>query len=50
MSFRHPQGYPELNNTGAVLNTSKLEEFGFRKGTIVKLPVTVDLWECPSCS
>jgi hypothetical protein len=43
-------GYPELNTVGAVLNTSKLERFGFVKGDVVKLPVTVDLWECPSCS
>jgi hypothetical protein len=42
-------GYPELMGGGVTLNTTKLEQFGLRKGQTVSMPVELDFWECPAC-
>ena len=42
-------GYPELQNSGAILDTSRLGQFGFNKGATLKMPVRVALWGCPVC-
>ncbi|MBP2478606.1 RHS repeat-associated protein [Crossiella equi] len=40
-------GYNELASSGAVVNTSKVP--GLAKGSVVKMRVEVDMWDCPAC-
>ncbi|AZQ32129.1 RHS repeat-associated core domain-containing protein [Streptomyces cyaneochromogenes] len=43
-------GYPELTTTGAVLQSSKLKQYGFKKGDKVRMEtVEIDHWLCPDC-
>ncbi|WP_212238170.1 polymorphic toxin-type HINT domain-containing protein [Catenulispora pinistramenti] len=42
-------GYPELQGTGAVLDTSRVSQFGLNQGDFVKMPVRIATWECPHC-
>jgi hypothetical protein len=42
-------GYPELQNSGAVLDTTGLTTFGLMKGTMVKMNVRIALLGCPAC-
>ncbi|MET8042518.1 polymorphic toxin-type HINT domain-containing protein [Micromonospora sp. NPDC005215] len=49
ISFNQQVGYPELESTGAVLDTSKMEGVGIPQGTRVTMEVEFDLWECPIC-
>ena len=42
-------GYPELQNTGAFLDTSRLSQFGLNKGDWVKMPLRIALYDCPLC-
>ncbi|WP_233290336.1 RHS repeat-associated core domain-containing protein [Kitasatospora sp. MBT66] len=43
-------GYPELTGQGAILNTSKLEKYGLKKGSTVRLPLEIDHWQCGVCN
>ncbi|MFJ3793305.1 polymorphic toxin-type HINT domain-containing protein [Kitasatospora sp. NPDC090091] len=43
-------GYPELIKGGAILNTSKLEQYGLKKGSMVKMPLEIDHWQCGVCN
>ncbi|MGW4935408.1 hypothetical protein ACWEQH_20755 [Streptomyces sp. NPDC004166] len=43
-------GYPELSSGGAVLDTSKLEQFGIKQGTTMSMPVEIDHWQCGVCN
>ena len=41
-------GYPELNSTGAILNSTKIP--GIKKGSMVTMTVVIDAWTCPVCN
>ncbi|MEC3994458.1 polymorphic toxin-type HINT domain-containing protein [Actinacidiphila sp. DG2A-62] len=43
-------GYPELTSRGAILNTSKLEQYGLKKGSTVTMPLEIDHWRCGVCN
>ncbi|GGK47450.1 hypothetical protein GCM10010094_04380 [Streptomyces flaveus] len=43
-------GYPQLTRSGAVLQSSKLKQHGFKKGDTVRMEtVEIDHWLCPDC-
>lgn len=42
-------GYPELSSIGAVLDTSRLSQYGLNQGDVVQMPVRFALWGCPLC-
>ncbi|MGW4215212.1 polymorphic toxin-type HINT domain-containing protein, partial [Lentzea sp. NPDC004789] len=42
-------GYPQLHSTGAIVDTSKLSQFGIPKGSAVTMQVEIDIWRCPAC-
>jgi hypothetical protein len=43
-------GYPELTSRGATLSTSKLEQYGLKKGSTVKMPLEIDHWQYGVCN
>ncbi|MGW4379730.1 polymorphic toxin-type HINT domain-containing protein [Kitasatospora sp. NPDC004531] len=43
-------GYPELTSRGVILNTSKLEQYGLKKGSTVTMPLEIDHWQCGVCN
>ncbi|GAB2928718.1 polymorphic toxin-type HINT domain-containing protein [Streptomyces mayteni] len=43
-------GYPELTDSGAVLDTSRLSDFGLEQGDRVRMRLEIDVWECGTCS
>ncbi|MEN3611523.1 polymorphic toxin-type HINT domain-containing protein [Plantactinospora sp. ZYX-F-223] len=42
-------GYPELESVGVIVDTSRLEQFGIPKGSVVTMQVVIDAWTCPAC-
>ena len=42
-------GYPELESSGAIVDTSKLAGYGIPKGSRMGMGVQFDVWKCPSC-
>lgn len=50
MTDKQAVGYPELTSSGAVLNTSKLEQYGLKKGSTVTMQLEIDHWQCGVCN